>query len=482
MAATKLIAMHINKGKTLAQCLKARTDYAMDPDKTENGELVTSYECDPMTAAEEFLLSKRQYEQNVRRPYKNDVIAYQIRQSFKPGEVTPKEANEIGRELAMRFTKGNHAFIVATHTDRAHIHNHIIFNSTNVENTKKFRDFHLSGIALARLSDIICLEHDLSVIERKPYSEHEKRTEYPKQRSFRDEIREAIDEALRRGPKDIGELIAFLQEAGYEYKPGKQPALRGKGQQRFIRFRSLGEGYSVEELTAVIAGAAPHRSHPQDRSKASAGSVQPHSRPDISFLIDIQEKMQQGKGAGYIQWAQVFNAKQKAKALMFMHEHGITSYEELAEKAAGSQERCDELLSSIRSDEARLKEIAAIREHLLDFSKAKKTFEAYKRSGYSQDFFEKNREVLSRRRAAKKAFDEYEKVHGSLPKICDLNAEYSTLITRKKKNYAEYHRLKPQMQEWQIAHRIVQDILKEPEAQTREEERQAETQKDKSNR
>ena len=91
-----------------------------------------------MTAAEEFLLSKRLYEQNVRRPYKNDVIAYQIRQSFKPGEVTPEEANEIGRELAMRFTKGKHAFVVATHTDRAHIHNHIIFNSTNVENTKKF--------------------------------------------------------------------------------------------------------------------------------------------------------------------------------------------------------------------------------------------------------------------------------------------------------------------------------------------------------
>lgn len=126
MAATRLIALHKNKGKSVAACLKSRTDYAKNPDKTNKGELVSSYECSPLTADEEFMLSKRQYEFVTGRIQKNDVIAYQIRQSFKPGEITAEEANKVGYELAMRFTKGKYAFIVATHTDREHIHNHII--------------------------------------------------------------------------------------------------------------------------------------------------------------------------------------------------------------------------------------------------------------------------------------------------------------------------------------------------------------------
>ena len=167
------------------------------------------------------------------------MIAYQIRQSFKPGEITPEEANKVGYETVMRFTKGKHAFIVSAHVDRAHIHNHIIFNSTTLDCTRKFRDFRLSGLALARLSDIVCLEHRLSVIIRKPYGERQKRTEYPEKKSPRDAICESIDAALARKPKDFRELIGILQEAGYEYKDGKQPALRGKGYARFARFRSL---------------------------------------------------------------------------------------------------------------------------------------------------------------------------------------------------------------------------------------------------
>ena len=151
MAATRLIALHKNRGKSVAACLKSRTDYAKNPDKTNKGELVSSYECSPLTADEEFMLSKRQYELVTGRRQKNDVIAYQIRQSFKPGEITAEEANKVGYELAMRFTKGKYAFIVATHTDREHIHNHIIYNSTALDSTRKFRDFLLSGLAVQRL-------------------------------------------------------------------------------------------------------------------------------------------------------------------------------------------------------------------------------------------------------------------------------------------------------------------------------------------
>lgn len=353
MAATRLIALHINKGKTVAQCLADRTDYTENVAKTEDGKYISAYACDAKTCDEEFLLSKRQYEHITGRTQAHDVIAYQIRQSFKPGEITPEEANKVGYETAMRFTKGKHAFIVATHVDRAHIHNHIIFNSTTLDCTRKFRDFRLSGLALARLSDIVCLEHRLSVIIRKPYGERQKRTEYPEKKSQRDEICEAIDAALARKPKDFRELIGILQEAGYAYKDGKQPALRGKGHARFARFRSLGKGYSVEELCEVIAGNAVHKSKFAEKTRTSARSAQVHQKSELSFLIDVRAKMQAGKGAGYARWAKVFNLKQMAKAMMFMEEHGIKSYAELKEKADGISEKCDVLLESVKADEAR---------------------------------------------------------------------------------------------------------------------------------
>ena len=124
MAATRLIALHVNKGKTVAQCLADRTDYSQNAAKTNDGEFISSYECDPKTADEEFLLSKRQYQHITGRQQKNNIIAYQIRQSFKPGEITPEEANQVGYETAMRWTKGKHAFIVATHIDKSHINVH----------------------------------------------------------------------------------------------------------------------------------------------------------------------------------------------------------------------------------------------------------------------------------------------------------------------------------------------------------------------
>ena len=193
--------------------MKSRTGYAQNPEKTDGGALVSSYGCSPLTVDEEFLLSKRQYEQSTGRSQKKNVIAYQIRQSFKPGEITPEEANKVGYELAMRFTKGRHAFIVATHTDRQHIHNHILYNSTSLDGSRKFRDFWLSGLAVQRLSDVICLEHKLSVIETKPYRERQKRILYPPKVSNRDRLCAVIDNILRDKPPDFE---AFLQKPEQE--------------------------------------------------------------------------------------------------------------------------------------------------------------------------------------------------------------------------------------------------------------------------
>ncbi len=164
MAATRLIPLRLNKGKTIAECLKERTDYTENKEKTDDGRYISSYGCDPRTADEEFMLSRREYEQCYRSHGRDEVIAYQIRQSFKPGEITPELANRIGYELAMRFTKGRHAFTVCTHVDRKHIHNHVVFNSVSIDGRRKFRDFRYSAMSVRKISDLLCMENGLSVI------------------------------------------------------------------------------------------------------------------------------------------------------------------------------------------------------------------------------------------------------------------------------------------------------------------------------
>ena len=464
MAATRLIALHINKGKSVAQCLRDRTDYVQNPEKTAKGELVTAYECDPMTADQEFLLAKRQYEHITGRRHKRDVIAYQIRQSFKPGEVTPEEANVIGQELAKRFTKGNHAFIVATHTDRAHIHNHIVFNSTSLDCTQKFRDFHLSGLALARLSDMICLEHKLSVITPKPYRERTKH-KYPERLSIRDQIRADIDAAMRQKPQSFQELAGLLEQAGYEYQEGKHPAIRRKNQKKFIRFKFLGDGYTPEDLGRVFTGEREHQP-----SKPGKRTEQPTQK--MNLLVDIQQKMAAGKGAGYARWAKVFNLKQMSKALIFLQENGIESLEQLNDRTSAAVQNQEELRSSIRADETRLAEIAVLRGHILNYVKTRDIYQAYKASGFSKAYFETHRQALTLHKAAKEAFDEQNLK--KLPRIRDLNAEYAQLLDHKKKTYAEYRQQKNQMQDWLTAQKIVQVMLEKKEERVEEQKKETE--------
>lgn len=338
MAATRLIALHKNRGKTLAKCLADRVNYAENPDKTGEGIYIRSYKCDPRTASEEFLLSKRVYTQKTGREY-GDVIAYQIRQSFKPGEITPEEANRIGYELAMSFTKGKHAFIVATHTDRAHIHNHVIFNSTNLECDGKFKNFFLSGRALQRLSDILCLENGLSVIKPLPYSEREKYAGIHRSKTFRDRIREDLDEIILSHPSTAEELAALLQQRGYECKSGKYLSVRGEGQQRFIRLQSLGAGYREED---ILSGRSGISSDYKSRTK-------PEKK--FSLVIDIQKKLTEGKGKGYEQWAKRFNAKQMAEVLLFLQDEHIGSYDELVQRAENASAHFRDLSDEIKACE-----------------------------------------------------------------------------------------------------------------------------------
>ena len=395
-----VLALHKNKGKSVAACLKSRTDYAQNPDKTEQGQYVSSYACGALTADEEFMLTKRQYELVTGRRQKNDVIAYQIRQSFKPGEITAEEANKVGYELAMRFTKGNYAFLVATHTDLEHIHNHIIYNSTALDSTRKFRDFLLSGLAVQRLSDLICLEHQLSVIEIKPYRERQKRTLYPPKESNRDKLCSVIDSILlNEKPANFEAFLQKLEQQGYEIKRGKHTSVKGARQKRFIRFRTLGAGYSEDEIKAVLEGKAKHQPYQKK---------QPKEQP-FQLLVDIQGKMAEGKSVGYKKWATKFNLKEMSKTLLFLQEQKIGSAEELRERAAAATERYHELGDSIK--------------------------------------------------AAKAAFDEAGLQ--KLPKVKELDAEFAELLTKKKAAYPDYRKARDEMQELVRAQKNVERFFAE---------------------
>ncbi len=443
MAATRLIALHINKGRTLAQCLADRIGYSMNNEKTDKGRLVSSFACDPQTCCEEFMLSKRQYYHSTGRVYKNEVIAYQIRQSFKPGEITAEDANRVGYELAMRFTKGKYAFIVATHTDRAHIHNHIIFNSTSTDGTQKFRDFKRSGLALQKVSDMVCLENGLSVIEPRPKSERARRTDYPKRSSFRNVIREDIRRCIRRRPKDFEEFLHFMAELGYEVKQGKNISFKGKGQERFLRMRSLGENYSEEAVRDMISGKRILGTETGQMPKAQT----------FNLLIDIQARMADKRSPAYRRWATVYNLKQMSSTFMFLRENHIESFEELDKRTEDAVQKFNELNESIKVSEKRLAEILALKKHILNYRKTKDTYVAYRKAGYSKIFFEEHREEITLHKAAKAAFDQLgaEK----LPTVRELNEEYDTVLRGKRAAYADYRAVKKEMQEYSKARKNV---------------------------
>ena len=442
MAATRLIPMRKNKGKSLAACLHCHTAYVQNPDKTEQGELVSSYECSPLTVDEEFLLTKKLYEQKVGRD--RDVIAYQVRQSFRPGEITAEEANKVGYEFAMRFLKGKHAFIVATHVDRAHIHNHIIFNSTALDGTHKFNNFWLSYLAVQRLSDLICLEHQLSTIAYKPYRDRQKRIVYPPKESNRDRLCSIIDSILAEKPKDYEDFLKKLEQQGYEVKRGKYTSVKGARQKRFIRFRTLGTGYSEEELKAVIVGESEH--HPHQKQS-------PKEQP-FQLLVDIQAKLAKGKGGRYTRWAKKYNLKEMSKTLIFLQEHKISSADELKERVDAATVHYHELGDSIKAAEVRMAEIAVLKTHIINYAKTRPFYDAYRKAGYSKKFLEAHRGEIALHKAAKAAFDDAKLT--KLPKVKDLNIEYADLLAKKKSEYPAYRKARDEMQELMKAQKNVE--------------------------
>ena len=320
MATTRIMPLHVGKGRTESRAISDIIDYVANPQKTDNGRLIAGFACDSRTVDAEFLLAKRQYIVATGRVRgADDVIAYHVRQSFKPGEITPEEANRLGIEFARRFTKGNHSFVVCTHIDKSHIHNHIIWSAVNMDCDRKFRNFWGSTRAVRRLSDTICIENGLSIVENpKPHGKsYNKWLGEQAKPSHREQLRVMIDRALEQKPADFDTLLQLLSEMGCEVsRRGKAIRLKAPGWKNVARMDDkLGAGYSETEIRAVLAGEKQHT--PRKKS-----TVQPEP-PKVNLLVDIQAKLQAGKGAGYARWAKVFNLKQMAQTVNFLTEHAI---------------------------------------------------------------------------------------------------------------------------------------------------------------
>ena len=408
---------------------------------------MSSYLCDPETAHAEFMLVKGQYQAETGRTAEQGALCYQIRQAFPQGEVTPKEANRIGYETAMRWTKGKYQFFVCTHTDKGHIHNHIYYNSTAYDRSRKFRNFIGSSFALRRLSDRVCLEHALSVVERPKlhskgrflhYGQWQGEVRPPSQK---EQIRCAIDTALSKRPADFADFLRRMEAVGFQVVHGRGGVIsfRAPGHDRAARLRAstLGAGYGREDIQAVIDGKAPTRTAPVRRA--------PTPRR-VNLLIDIQERMRQGKGPAYERWAKVYNLKQMAAALQYLKEHQLFEYDDLAAKTDAATEQFHTLAGDIQQTEAELSRVSDLMAAVVQYAKTRPAFDGYKAAKYSRKYLAEHEAELADYRAAKATMAEL--LGGEkLPKMDVLKEKRRQLAARKKALYLEYHKAQQDMRE-----------------------------------
>ena len=441
MATTRIMPLHAGKGRTVGKAISDIIDYVKNPDKTDHGRLITSYQCDSRVADAQFLLDKQTYIARTGRVRdKDDVIAYHLRQSFVPGEITPEEANRLGVELARRFTKGKHAFIVCTHIDKSHVHNHIIWNSTTLECDRKFRNFWGSTRAVRRLNDTICIENGYSIVEapKRRGQNYNKWLGDTAKPSHKEQLRQAIDRALAQKPANMEELLHLLEQDGFiVHRRSKTISISAEGWGNNVRFDRLGDGYTLDDLLAVLSGQKEHTPR-----KLTAVQAAPSK---VNLLVDIQDKFKAGKGTGYARWAKVFNLKQMAQTLNYLSEHGLLDYADLETKTTEATARYNALSAQIKAAEKRMAEIAVLRTHIVNYAKTRETYVAYRKAGYSRKFYAEHEDEIRLHQAAKEAFNELNVK--KLPTIKELQTEYAQLLADKKKAYGEYRQARAAMRE-----------------------------------
>jgi hypothetical protein len=462
MATTAIIPVHVGKGRTVAMVLGLSTDYIKNPEKTDGGEWVTAYECSPSIVDQEFMFSKRQYVAITGRDQgSSDVIAYHLRISFKPGETDAATANKIGYDLAMKLTQGNHAFVCCTHVDKVHTHSHIVFNSTSLCATKKFRNFKGSSFAIRRIADHLCIENGLSIVANpkpskgKGYGKWMGDTKLP---SNREKLEQMIDAALQ-GCKDYDAFIAALIAAGCEVKRGKNLSIKIPGAERFARCKSLGADYTEDAIMERLMGLRKVARKPVVIDEVFVPFVITR-QTKFSLLIDIQQKIQEGKGKAYENWATVYNIKQMARTLIYLQENSIGSYEELVEKSSAASGSFNSKRKRIVEIETRQKEISELQKQIGTYKKTKEIFNLYLRSKRDPDFYETHRADIALHESAKRHFIEagYGKSK-PIPKMDALKQEWAALESEKKTLYRGYRELKDHNRELVIAKDNCERIL-----------------------
>ena len=461
MATTRLMPLHIGKGRTVAEALARTTNYVKNPEKTNGGDLVTAYQCNPAIVDQEFLFSKRQYATITGRDQKeHDMIAYHLRQSFKPGEVTPELANKIGYDLAMSLTKGKHAFIVCTHVDKQHIHSHIVFNSTALDCTRKFNNFWGSSFAVRKISDLLCWENGLSVIENPRPSRGSYGTWLgEKPPTVREKLEQIIDTALTDS-KDFDSFLAALKALGVEVKRGNHLSFKIPGGKRFVRCDSLSEDYTE---TAII-----------ERISGKRIVAQKEEQPAPNLLIDIQARLQQAHSPGYERWASVFNLKEMAKTLNFLQEHGLLDYADLESACNAAAQKYHDLADRTKANSTRMAEISELQKHIGTYGKTREIYAQYRRlpPKKQEEFYAQHASAIISCEAAKRYFDGLGLK--KLPSVQSLKQEYATLLAENKRLYPDQKKAKAEMMELLTVKHNTSRILGLAEEEKKREQRQEE--------
>ena len=433
--------MAVTKIKPIKSTLSKALAYIQNPAKTEQKLLVSSFGCSYETADIEFAYTLSQALE------KGNNLAHHLMQSFEPGEVSYEKAHEIGRQLADAVTKGQHEYVLTTHIDKGHVHNHIIFCAVNFVDHRKYNSNKRSYYGIRNMSDKLCRENGLSVVVPGKGSKGKSYAEYQAEKtgtSWKGKLKIAVD-ALIPQVSSFEELLTRLQAAGYEIKPGKYVSCRAPGQERFTRLKTLGADYTEEAIRERIAGR---------RAKAAKA---PREQRDVSLLIDIENSIKAAQSKGYEQWAKIHNLKQAAKTMNFLTEHKIEQYADLVSRIEEMAAESGQAADALKDAEKRLADMAVLIKNVSTYQKTKPVYDAYRKARNREKYRAGQEQAIILHEAAARSL----KAAGiaKLPNLAALQSEYEALQAQKEALYADYGKLKKKVREYDIIKQNIDSIL-----------------------
>ena len=444
--------MAVTKIKPVKSTLSKALDYIENPDKTDGKMLISSFGCSYETADIEFGYTLSQALD------KGNNLAFHLIQSFAPGEVDYEKAHEIGKQLADAVTKGQHEYVVTTHIDKGHIHNHIIFCAVNFVDHHKYNSNKRSYYGIRNMSDKLCRENGLSVVVPGKGSKGKSYAEYQAEKtgtSWKGKLKIAVD-ALIPQVSSFEELLQRLQAAGYEIKPGKYVSCRAPGQERFTRLKTLGADYTEEAIRERIAGR---------RAKAAKA---PGEQRGVSLLIDIENSIKAAQSKGYEQWAKIHNLKQAAKTMNFLTEHKIEQYADLVSRIEEMAAESGQAADALKDAEKRLADMAVLIKNVSTYQKTKPVYDAYRKARNREKYRAGQEQAIILHEAAARSL----KATGiaKLPNLAALQSEYEALQAQKEALYADYGKLKKKVREYDIIKQNIDSILQADRQPEREKE------------